>query len=86
MQHHTSLYYYITNVNVTDMSYPARYSEKTTLAQDLLERLSFPTSKVTDDGVQGPVSLLLSGSNGCSDLLYICLLNSKRSLQEQHPL
>ena len=49
------------------MSLLARYSEETTQAQDFLEGLSLPTSKVTDDGVQGIVSLLLSGSNGCSD-------------------
>ena len=50
-QRPTSLYYCI---NVTGMSQPVRYSEETALAQDFLEGLSLPTSKVTDDG---PVSL-----------------------------
>ena len=54
------------------MSQLVRYSEETTLAQDFLEGLSLPTSKVTDDGVQGPVSLPLSGSNGYSDHICIC--------------
>ena len=38
------------NVNVASMSWPVRYSEVATLAQDFLEGLSLPTSNWRDGG------------------------------------
>ena len=54
------------DVNVTGLSQPVRYSEGTVVAQHFLEGLSLPT---LDDGLVSPP---LSGSNGCSDHVYVC--------------